>query len=312
MIYRDFGKLGQKVSAVGMGCWNIGNQWGYMSDEEAAVIIKAALDSGINLLDTAEAYGDPHGTSEIRVGNTLKSLGIQRDKVVLVSKIGSWGFRQGEQLPNKTTDSVRLSGHAICGRLKTDYVDVVLCHKALIEDPSVYIAGFEMLVKEGFARSYGISTNSMDVLRRFYDLSDGKCAVLETDYSLINKQPEDDLIPFCQEHGIAVLARGPMAQGILAGKFSEDTVFKDDVRGKWNDGQPGREDFLGKLALMRKVAKTVESFDESIPLAEAAIRYTISHPIAPVAIPGMTSLAQAQQNASVGSKLFSSEDWAKL
>ncbi|MGI5899479.1 MAG: aldo/keto reductase [Christensenellales bacterium] len=312
MIYRSFGRLGYQVSAVGMGCWNIGNQWGHMTDAEAGDIIKAALDGGVNLFDTAESYGDPHGISEIRVGNTIKSLGIARDKLFFVSKIGSWGFRQGEQLPNKTPDSIRLSGHAICGRLKTDYIDVLLCHKATIEDPSAFIEGFDALEREGFIRSYGISTNSLEVLKRFYDMSGGKCAVLEADYSLINKQPEEELLPFCQEHGIAVLVRGPLAQGILSGRFTESTVFKDDVRSKWNEGQPGRQDFLDKLALAREAEKTVNSFGGCIPLAEAAIRYTISHPAAPVAIPGMTSPQQARQNAAVGDELFAEKEWAKL
>ena len=94
MIYREFGSLGWKVSAVGMGCWNIGGQWGEMTDQQAAEIIHAAYDAGVNLFDVAEAYGNPHGTSELRLGRALKDI---RDKVYIVSKIGSWGFRQGEK-----------------------------------------------------------------------------------------------------------------------------------------------------------------------------------------------------------------------
>lgn len=309
MIYRDFGSLGWKVSAVGMGCWNIGGQWGEMTDEQAEQIVLAAYEAGVNLFDVAEAYGNPHGTSEIRLGKALKGI---REQVVIVSKIGSWGFRQREAIPKGTVDSIRLCGHAICGRLQTSYVDVVLCHDATIEDPSVYIAGFNALMDEGFIRAYGLSTNSMEVFKRFYDMSEGKCRVLELDYSLVNKQPEEELLTFCQEHGVAVLARGPLAQGVLAGKFDENTVFTDDVRSSWNAGAAKREQFLENLQLTRKAMEKVHQIDPALLPAEAAVRYVISHPSAPVAIPGMTSVGQAQQNAACADRLFTAEEFESL
>ncbi|MBR6763345.1 MAG: aldo/keto reductase [Clostridia bacterium] len=309
MLYREFGSLGWKVSAVGMGCWNIGGQWGEMTDEQAAEIIHTAYDAGVNLFDVAEAYGNPHGTSELRLGRALKDI---RDKVYIVSKIGSWGFRQGEMIPKGTVDSIRLCGHAICGRLQTRYVDVVLCHNGSIEDPSVYIAGFNALMEEGFVKAYGISTNSFEVFKRFYDMSEGKCRVLELDYSLINRQPEEELLPFCKEHGVAVLARGPLAQGILSGKFDEKTVFTDDVRKAWSEGGAKRETFLADLAKARTAIETAATIAPELAPAEAAIRYTISHAAAPVAIPGMTSVRQAKQNAACGNKLFTQEELKKF
>lgn len=309
MLYRPFGKLGWNVSAVSMGTWNIGNQWGMMTDEQATQIVKAAYESGMNLFDTAEAYGNPHGTSELRLGKILPSI---RNKVYIVSKIGSWGFRQGEKLPNKTVDSIRLCGHAICGRLKTDYVDAVLCHNAAIDEPGPYVEGFRALVKEGFVRAYGLSTNSFEVFKKFYDASNGECAILEVDYSLVNKSPEADLLPFCREHGVAVLARGPMAQGVLSGRYDEATVFSDDIRSKWNEGQPGREKYLDDLAKMRKAKAALDSVAPSMPLSQAAVRYTISHDSLPVSIPGMTSAQQVKENALAGEKAFTPEEFAAL
>ena len=202
MLYREFGRTEWKVSAIGQGCWNIGNQWGEMRDEQAERVLRTAFDNGINLFDTAESYGAPNGLSELRLGKTLKT--ITREQVFVVSKIGHWGKRTGQGIPKTTADIIRACGHACCGRMRTDYVDAILCHEGDIEDPSVYIEGFKKLREEGFIREYGISTDSIDVLRRFYETSDGECAIVELDYSLLNTKPEEDLLPFCREKNLAV------------------------------------------------------------------------------------------------------------
>lgn len=309
MIYRPFGKVSDSISAVGMGTWNIGGQWGEMTDEKAIEIVRSAYEHGVTLFDTAEPYGDPHGISEIRLGKALKGI---RENVVIVSKIGYWGFRQGETLAHKTVDSIRLCGHAICGRLRTEYVDVILCHRDMIEDPSVFIEGFESLIKEGFLKHYGISTNNFEVLKRFYDMSNGRCSVVELDYSLANKQPEEEILPFCMEHNIAVLARGPLAMGVLSGKFDENTVFTDAVRAPFNDGNDKREKFLSDLAVVHKTRETLKEINPEMELSEAAVKYVISHPAGVVAIPGMTSVSQVEKNTHAGETLFTAEEFTKL
>ena len=165
MIYRTFGKTGWDVSAVGLGTWNLGNQWGPVSDQAAADILLAAIDNGINLLDAAESYGIPNGTSELRIGKTITPS--RRDQLIIVSKVGNWGKRTGAGVPKTGVDSIRLCGHACLGRMKIDRIDVLLCHEGNIEDPTVYVEGFEALREEGFVREYGISTNSLGVLRTF-------------------------------------------------------------------------------------------------------------------------------------------------
>lgn len=305
MLYRDFGSTGWKVSAIGQGCWNIGNQWGEMSDETADRIIKTAYESGMNLFDVAESYGIPNGICEIRLGKAVKRF---RDKIYLVSKIAWWGGRTGQNVPKTTADMIRGCGHACCGRLRTDYIDLMLCHDAGIEDPSIYIAGFDDLKSEGFIREYGISTDSVDVLKRFNDMSGGKCAAVECDYSLINRSPETELFPYCTEHSIAVLARGPMAMGLLAGKYDEDTVFTDAIRHKWNQGEENRADFEQKLASVKTILQTCPRTD----LATTALRYVISHPLHPVAIPGATKPEQARSNALAGESVLSEEEVVRV
>jgi myo-inositol catabolism protein IolS len=200
MIYREFGTTGWQVSAIGLGTWNIGNQWGEIDDATAWATVRAAFDSGVNLFDTAESYGLPNGLSEERLGVALAGI---RHRIVLVSKVGNWGKRTGQGVPKTTVDMIRLCAHASLHRLRTDWHDVLLCHEGNIEDPSVYLEAFEVLVQEERLRAYGISTNSLEVLKEFN--RDGKCAVVQVDYSLLNRQPEEALLPYCHEHGIAVM-----------------------------------------------------------------------------------------------------------
>ena len=306
MRYRRFGTTGWAVSASSLGCWNLGNQWGELSDATAEQIVRSAFDAGVNLFDVAESYGIPNGTSELRVGDALAGV---REQVYIVSKIGHWGKRTGQGVPKTTADMIRLCGHASAGRLGTDRVDLMLCHEGNIEDPSVYVEGFEQLQSEGFIREYGISTDDIDVLERFYEESDGACAAVEVNYSLINTAPESDILPFCAEHDLGVLVRGPLARGLLTGKYDRETEFTDPVREGWNVGGDQREEFEAKVDAVEEIEAALEPGED---LVETALRYVMSHPADPVIIPGATSPAQAIQNARIGDELLDDDRWEAL
>jgi aryl-alcohol dehydrogenase-like predicted oxidoreductase len=311
MMKRTFGRTGWQVSAIGLGTWNLGNQWGEMDDETAVGIIRAAHENGMNLFDAAESYGIPNGLSEIRLGKALKEIRKEatREEFYVVSKIGFFGSRTGCKVPKETPDMIRLSGHACLGRLQTSHIDLLLCHEANITEPGVYIEGFENLRKEGFIREYGISTDSLDVLQNFYAKSGGACAAVELDYSLINRQAEGGVLDFCREKNLGVLVRGPVAQGLLAGKYSEETVFTDTVRARWNSDGKDREDFLEKLAMVETLKGNLDAGDN---LVETGLKYVISHPANPVAIPGATSVQQATLNARAGESVLSDEMIRKI
>jgi aryl-alcohol dehydrogenase-like predicted oxidoreductase len=304
MLYRPFGKTGWNVSAIGMGTWNIGNQWGELDDVTSWATVRAAYDAGMNLFDTAESYGIPNGLSEERLGVGLSGI---RHQVYVVSKIGNWGKRTGQGVPKTTVDMIRLCCHASLGRLSTDWLDVVLCHEGGIEDPSVYLEAFEVLKQRGRIRAYGISTNDLAVLRRFD--ANGTCSVVEVDYSLLNRAPEEGLLPYCLEHGIAVLVRGPLRKGLLAGKYDADTVFTDTVRARFNAGESGREGYLQDVGQVEKLKAVLEPGTEMVT---AALRYVISHPTHAVAIPGCKSPVQAQMNAAAGERSLSAAELAQL
>jgi aryl-alcohol dehydrogenase-like predicted oxidoreductase len=258
----------------------------------------------MNLFDTAESYGIPNGLSEERLGAALAGI---RHRVYVISKIGHWGKRTGHGVPKTTVDLIRLCCHASLGRLGTDWLDVVLCHEGNIEDPSVYLEAFEMLKERGRIRAYGISTNDLEVLKRFN--ANGTCSVVEVNYSLLNRAPEADLLSYCQENGIAVLVRGPLRRGLLAGKYDLDTVFTDTVRAVWNAGGNGRASYEQDVAQVTKLKTVLQPGNEMVT---AALRYVISHPTLPVAIPGCKSPTQAEMNAAAGAEALTPDEIEKL
>lgn len=304
MLYRAFGRTGWQVSAIGMGTWNIGNQWGAVDDATAWATVRTAFEQGVNLFDTAESYGIPHGLSEERLGIALAGI---RHRVYLVSKIGHWGQRTGQMVPKTTADMIRLCAHASLHRLRTDWHDVLLCHEGNLADYNVYLEAFEALVKEGRLRYYGVSTDSLEALKRFN--VNGKCSVVEVDYSLINRAAEAELLPYCQQHGIAVLVRGPLRKGLLSGKYNRDSVFTDAVRASWNIGQERRTNFENDIALVERLKSVLKPGEE---MTTMALRYVVSHPVCPVAIPGAKSPEQVTMNAAAGDRTLSPDERAHL
>lgn len=300
MLYREFGQTGFNVSTIGMGTWNIGNQWGELDQKTAIATVRSAIDHGINLFDTAESYGIPAGLSEERLGKALQGV---RDRVYLVTKIGRWGRRSGQTVPMTTVDMMRLCLHACLYRLRTDYIDVMLCHEGKIEDPSVYLEAFEQMQEQGYIRAFGISTDKLKVLKKFN--VNGNCKVVETDYSMLNRKPEAEFLPYCQEHGIAVLVRGPLHKGLLSGKYSPNSVFTDTVRSEWYDTEGSRERLVDNLAKVERL-KTVLQPGQA--MVSAALQFVTSHPVQPVAIPGAKSPEQAVMNAQTGGQLLSATE----
>ena len=321
MIYHENGKLGQ-LSAIGLGCWNFGGQWNKVSEQDAIEIIRYAIDNGVNFVDVAESYGIPDGQCEQILGKALKKG--YRDKVFLISKVGWFGRRENNyfssnptiytkfmrkvynylnnmksvDLGEKTPDLVRLSGHACCGRLQTDHIDLLLCHESVPKAPMSYIKGFRQLRDEGFIRFYGISTDSLSALRHFYELSDGECSACECDYSLLNRKAEGGLFKFCSEHKIAIFTRGTLGRGLLSGKYDLQTVFQEESRKSWNIGGRDRKQYE---LLISKVNRLQTLFHTKY-LSEIAYRFAFSRLEHPSVVVGCTSLEQIKENIKISSE----------
>ncbi len=288
MQYRVLGKTGWKVSAVSMGCWGIGGQWGEVGEKQAIETINGALDAGVNLFDTADGYG--MGQSEFFTGKALKD---KRNDVYIATKVGNWGRRYGDAPALNSIYSVINCCHASLYRLGTDYIDLYQCHVGTPERPEIFVEAFELLKKQGKIRHYAISTNDQKSLEAI-DI-DGGCASCQINYSLLNRSAEADILPYCLEHDIGVLLRGPIAQGLLADKFSQETKFEDIVRQKWNPDGDQRTDFVEKLA---QVARLRELVPEGSSMIDFALKFVLANPAVTCPIPGMKTPEQAAQNAA--------------
>ena len=288
MKNRTLGRTGWEVSAVSMDCWGIGGQWGPVEEKQAVDTIHAAMDAGVNLFDTADSYG--MGQSEVFTGKALKA---SRSKVYIATKVGNWGRRYNDAPQLNSIYSIISNCHASLYRLGTDYIDLYQCHVGTPERPEIFVEAFELLKKEGKIREYAISTNDLASLKAL-DAAGG-CASCQINYSVLNRSAEKDILPYCREHDIGVLLRGPIAQGLLADKFSAETLFDDTVRQKWNPDGDQREDFVAKL---RKVAALRALVPVESDMVRFALQFVLANPAVTCPIPGMKTPQQARTNAA--------------
>jgi aryl-alcohol dehydrogenase-like predicted oxidoreductase len=301
MEYRRLGKTGWQVSTISMGCWGIGGQWGPVAEAEAIRTIHAALDQGVNLFDTADAYGS--GVSEELVGKALRG---RRDNVYIATKVGNFGRRQGAALDYSSPLHIELCCDASLGRMKIDTIDLYQCHIDDLADPAIFLEAFERLVEVGKIRAYGISTNSLTVAQAFN--REGKCAAIQLNYSLLNQGAAADLLPWCAANDIGTLIRGPIAQGVLAGKFTPETHFDDIVRVGWNEGA-GRETYLRRLDQIEQI-RFLAHPDRT--LAQAALQWVLANPAVTCAIPGAKDVAQMTANAAAADGALTAEELERL
>lgn len=291
MQYRTLGRTSLNVSGISMGCWNIGGQWGDVSEADAVATLRRAQELGVNLFDTADAYGVQMGTSEELLGKTFSTM---RDKLIYVSKVGNWARRFGHPFSYTSPLHIINCCHASLYRLKTDVIDVYLCHIGDLPEPTIFLEAFDTLKRQGKIRFGGISTNSADAVARFN--ARGTCDVVQLDYSLLNRKPEEVLLPYCKKHNIGVMARGVLAMGLLGGKYDATTIFNDQVRQSWNSGTE-RDRYLQRIATVEKIRAV---FGGETNLAAVAIQFALANDTVSCVIPGAKNAKQAEANAAAG------------
>lgn len=302
MDHRFIGKTGLKTYPIGLGTWNIGGQWGPVSDDQAVRTIQTSIECGVNLIDTADAYGEPSGRSEELIGRAISGC---RDRLILATKVGNFARRQGHPLAYSHPLHVELCCDASLRRLKTDTIDFYQCHIGNLADYSVFLEAFAALKKKGKIRFVGLSTNQMEALKAFD--REGICQIVQVDYSLLNRAPEQDILPYCMERQIGVLVRGPLAQGVAAGKFTKETLFTDSVRQSWNQG-PRREKFLQQVDQIDRIKALFPGRD----MARIVLQFVLSHPAVSAAIPGAKTPEQARDNAQAGQSALSDQEIQKI
>lgn len=262
------------VSEIGLGCMSLG------TDEAKAVsIIHEALEHGINFLDTADLYDA--GRNEELVGKAIRG---RRADVIVATKVGNrrepgqegWTWDPSKAyILSAVKESLR--------RLGTDYIDLYQLHGGTIEDPiDETIEAFEQLKTEGLIRYYGISSIRPNVIREYASRS--RIVSVMSQYSMLDRRPEEETLPLLAEREISLIARGPLAGGILteSGESKADKDYLDYSR--------------EELPALRR--RLLELAGDTRTLAQTAIRYALSDPAVGVVIPGASSIEQLRLNVS--------------
>ncbi len=215
MKKRMLGSTQLEISEIGLGCMSLGT-----NENEAIQTIHAALDSGINYLDTADLYD--FGQNEEIVGKALKG---RRDQVILATKVGNrWTATQDKWTWDPSKKHILQAVKESLRRLNTDFIDLYQLHGGTIEDSyEETIEAFEELVKEGYIRHYGISSIRPNVIERFVNHSAIQSVMMQ--YNLLERRPEE-FFPLFEKHNISVITRGSVAKGLLSNNWKNKLSSK--------------------------------------------------------------------------------------
>ena len=256
MEYTRIPGIEEKVSRVALGTWAIGGwMWGGTDEDESIRTIHAALDQGINIVDTAPVYG--FGRSEEIVGRALAQDG-KRKNVILATKVAlEWDPQTGKVWRNASPNRIRQEIEDSLRRLQTEVIDVYQVHWPDSQIPFEETAmTLDQLRAEGKIRAVGVSNFSVDQMEAFR--TGTGLDVCQPPYNIFERDIEADVLPYCQEKGIATLTYGALCRGLLTGKMRIDTVFTgDDLRlvdPKFK--KPRYEQYLQAVNALQKLAQT--------------------------------------------------------
>lgn len=296
MHYRQLGKTDITVSEIGFGAWAIGGRadvagtpfgWGRTNDEDSLAAIRRARELGVTFFDTADSYG--FGRSESLLGIVLSR---RRQDVVIATKVGVSRDGDGKLIKDFSREHI---SHAVDGslkRLRTDYIDLYQLHNPTLDElrrDDIHEA-MDRLQEVGKIRYWGVSITTpeegIEIINRGWGYA------LQVLYNILNQAPAKELFPLAQERGYGIVARVPLASGLLSGKFRPDTTFAtDDVR----------QNFLTPKRLEEVIPRVDEA--KSIiggtarSLAEGALRFVLAHEAVSTVIPGAKSVRQVEMNA---------------
>ncbi|MCC2685600.1 MAG: aldo/keto reductase [Paenibacillaceae bacterium] len=291
MKYRRLGKTGLKVSIVGVGTWQFGGEWGHdYNAAEVAAILDKAKETGINLIDTAECYGDH--LSESLIGHYLK--GQKRDEWVVATKFGHKFAGNFERDLKWSASEVLKQLDDSLKALQTDYVDIYQFHSGADElfDNEELWAALNKQVEAGKIRHLGTSIGSNDNLHQTDASSKINSQVIQVVYNRLDRKPEERVFPSCERQDLGVLARVPLASGYLSGKYKPGAEFaENDTRHRHN-----------KDATFRKLQQVEDIARNEVPqgtnMAQWALAWCLKHPAVTAVIPGCKNPQQVESNAA--------------
>jgi aryl-alcohol dehydrogenase-like predicted oxidoreductase len=306
MQKRKLGKSNLEVSAIGFGCMGMTGVYNLPADRQNMVsLLRAAVDRGITFFDTAEAYG-PFANEEL-VGEALAPV---RDQVVLATKFGfdiaPDGTRRGGT--NSRPEHIREVADASLRRLKTDAIGLFYQHRVDQAVPIEDVAGaVRDLIQQGKVRHFGMSEASAATIRRAHAVQ--PVAAVQSEYSLWWREPEEDVLPTCEELEIGFVPFSPLGAGFLTGKIDEKTSFEgSDFRNLVPRFAPeARKANLAFVDLLRVVAER-----KSATPAQIALAWLLAQKPWIVPIPGTTKLHRLEENIGAASVELTAEDLGEI
>ncbi|MFD2690477.1 aldo/keto reductase [Streptomyces phyllanthi] len=296
MDERAIGRLGQQVSVVGLGTWQLGADWGDVDDKDALAVLEAAAESGVTFFDTADVYGD--GRSEQTIATFLR--GRPDLHVLIATKMG----RRVEQIPqNYVLDNFRAWNDRSRRNLGVDRLDLVQLHcppTPVYSSDEVFDA-MDTLVDEGRVAAYGVSVETcaeaLTAIRR------PNVASVQIILNPFRMKPLREVLPAAREAGVGIIARVPLASGLLSGRYTKDTVFAADDHRTYNrhgESFDQGETFSGVdfESGVEAAAEFSALAPEGYTAAQLALRWIIQQPGVSTVIPGARSAEQARANAA--------------
>ncbi|KRA99972.1 aldehyde oxidase [Devosia sp. Root685] len=302
MKTRILGKGGLEVSAIGLGCMGISQSYGVpLETAEGIKLIRAAFERGITFFDTAEVYG-PYKNEEV-VGEALEPI---RNQVVIATK---FGFDiEGGGAPDSSPERIRQAVEGSLRRLRTDYIDLLYQHRVDHKVPMEDVAGtVKDLIAEGKVKHFGMSEAGVANIRRANAVL--PVAALQSEYSLMWREPEAQIIPVLEELGIGFVPFSPLGKGFLTGTIDANTTFGEkDFRN--TVPRFDRDSRIANQALVETVTRIAG--DKKITPAQLALAWVLAQKPWMAPIPGTTKVSRLEENIGATEVELSAQELAEI
>jgi aryl-alcohol dehydrogenase-like predicted oxidoreductase len=290
---RELGRTGRQVGVVGLGAWQLGADWGEVTEDDALATLNTAVDAGVTFIDTADVYGD--GRSEQIVGRLLK----ERPGLTVATKMGR---RVPQEASAYNLDNFRAWNDRSRQNLGVDTIDLVQLHcppTAVFSDQAVYDA-LDSMVEDRRIAAYGVSVETCE--QALTAIARPGVATVQIILNAFRLKPLEQVLPAAAEAGVGIIARVPLASGLLSGRYDRDTTFGQDDHRNFNRHGASFDvgetfagvDYETGLAAVERLRSLVP---DGMTMAQFALRWIIDQPGVSVVIPGARNQRQAEANA---------------
>jgi aryl-alcohol dehydrogenase-like predicted oxidoreductase len=318
--YRTLGRSGLFVSELCLGTMTFGggdDMWGMigkLQQDQADELMQTALDAGINFIDTANVYG--HGNSERIVGQSLKNLAVNREDVVVATKVLG-PMRAGPNARGASRGHIINECKASLKRLQTDYIDLYQIHGF---DPATpmeeTLMALNTLVEQGHVHHVGLSNWAAWQVMKAVGMTQANqlCPIisLQAHYTLVGRDLERDVVPMLESEQVGLMVWSPLAGGYLSGKYEGEHVSEDNRRAKFDFPPVNRERGRNVIAVMRDIAAGKEVNGQPVSVAQVALAWLLHQSVVSSVIIGAKRIDQLNDNIAAASLTFTEDELSAL